>query len=224
MAESKTPAKIKLGDYQIPFGEFIWPALVEPDTRWKPEGEYTTRIKYDGSTAESIRAKLLEFQKKAEAEYRSKIEDKRILKALKLADLPLKAEEDEEGEPTGNYLLKVKRKASGVTKAGKEWKATIPIADASGRLVKTKGLTIWSGTEGRVKCEVFGWYSAKDKEIGITLQIAGVQIKKLVTGSGRDPKFDAIEDGGWTQDEDDINDNETDAETGDGEDAEDADF
>lgn len=196
----------------------VYPHLTKPDTKWKKEGEFRVKIKYDAATAEAIRAKLIKLLDEAFEKYKELLTadgKKAKVKTLSKADLPLKAEVDEEGEETGFFLLNTKRTASGINHKGEPWTAKIVIADALGKPVGKKGLAIWSGTELRVSGTTFGWYGAKDNEVGVSIDIDGVQIKKLVSGGDRDVNFDAIDDeGGWTPGEDadtDSDDADTDA-------------
>lgn len=198
MADKSFPNKIKLGEITTPIGIAVYPHLTKPDTKWKPEGEYRTKIKYDAATAEGLRTTLTKYIDEAFEKYKELLveyDKKAKVKGLTKADLPLKADVDDDGEETGFFLLNTKRTASGVSKkTGEPWKAKIVIADSKGKAVPTKGLSIWSGSELRVMGKVMGWYGAKDNEVGITVEIAGVQIKKLVSGGDGDVSFEAMDD------------------------------
>lgn len=202
MADKKFSNKIKLGTWITPIGVAVYPHLTKPDTKYKAEGEYRTKLKYDGSTAEGIRPKLEKWQDEAFEKFKDALEKdgkKAKSKSLKKAELPLKPETDEDGDETGAFLLNAKRTATGVSKkTGETWKAKIEFADALGRKVSPKGLSIWSGSELRLAVTVFGWYGAKDNEVGVSFDIDGVQIKSLVAGGGREVSFDAVDESGWT--------------------------
>lgn len=221
MAEKNFPNKIKLGDFTTAVGVAVYPHLVKPDTKWKAEGEFRTKIKYtDAKVIEATREKLTGFLDEAFEKYKELLVEhgkKAKVKSLSKADLPLKPEVDEEGEETGAYLLNTKRTASGVSKkTGEKWKAKIVIADSKGKPVPTKGLSIWSGTELRAQTRVMGWYNAKDNEVGVTLEIAGVQIKKLVQGGDGNVEFEEMEDeDGWTADSLASSDDDTDGDAAD---------
>lgn len=201
------PNKIKIADYTTPIGVAVYPHLLKPDTKWKAEGEYRTKLKYDGKTAERITADLTKALDEAFETYKELLvqfnkKGKALVKTLTKADLPIKAEIDDEGDETGDYLLNTKRTATGTKKDGTPWKAKIVIADSKGVAVPTKNLSIWSGSELRVMGEIKGWYNAKDNAVGISLEIAGAQIKKLVSGGDRDVSFEAMDDeDGWTADD-----------------------
>lgn len=210
MADNKFPNKLKLDTITTPVGVAVYPHLTKPDTKWKDEGEYRVKLKYnDPKVITPLREKLDKFLDTAFEKYQellAKSDDKKAkakLKTLKKADLPLKPEVDDEGEETGAFLLNTKRTASGISKkTGEPWKAKLVFADSLGKTVSTKGLSIWSGSELRVQGTVSAWYGAKDNEVGISIDIDGVQIKKLVSGGGRDVEFDAMDDeDGWTADD-----------------------
>ena len=201
MADNKLPMKIELGKLVTPIGPAVWPKLTQPDTKFKAEGVYETRLRYDNATGETIREKLNKFLEDAFTQFQdiySKSDNpkaKAKAKRMTAKYIPLTADLDEDGDETGDLLLKVTRKASGVTKAGKPWKAKIKFADSKGNPVKAEGLQLWSGSEIRVFTTVFGFFAEKDCEVGITLEIQGVQIKKAVSGGGdRDVQMGALED------------------------------
>lgn len=211
MAKDNKRQKITLGEYVTPIGTASWPKLVEPTTRFKPEGVYETKLIYDGETAEKIRVALDKMLDDAIAKFKEEYPDK--AKRLKRADLPLTPEFDQDGDETGNFVLKVSRYASGTTKAGKQWKAKLKYADAKGKPVSAKGLSIWSGSLIRVFCTVAGYIVAKDNSVGVKLEIDVVQIKKLVSGgSGVDHDVSDIadddDDSFVAGDDDDISDDD----------------
>lgn len=224
MAEKgKIPGKIRLGDYVTPAGVAVYPHLTKPDTKWKAEGEFRTKLRYDENVAKAVRERLSKFLDQAFEEYKKLVKEHmpKKLKALKRAELPIKPEEDEDGEETGMFLLNVKRTASGKSKkTGEKWKAKIVFADAKGRPVKSKGLRIWSGSELAIYASVFGWYSPKDNAVGVSVEIEGVQIKKLVSGS-RDVKFEEMEDADDAFSADDIADTDDDEDDKDADDSDD---
>jgi hypothetical protein len=217
LADKTLPGKIKLGDITTPVGVAVYPRLLKPDTKFNAGGTYGTRLKYDGKTGEALAAKLQPYADKAFEEYKKHLDDagkKAKIKSLTKAALPIKPEEDEEGEETGNYVLNTKRVASGTSKkTGDTWYSTITLADSKGKVVgmvssdpdkkkRQPKLSIWSGSELRVIGHVMGWYNPKDNEVGISVEIAGVQIKKLVSG-GDNVEFEAMDDeDGWAAPDD----------------------
>jgi hypothetical protein len=214
LADNKLPGKIKLGEITTPVGVAVYPHLTKADTKWKAEGEYRSKLKYDSKIGTGLIDVLQPYADKAFEEYKTLLEDagkKAKIKSLTKAALPIKPEVDEEGDETGNYILNTKRVASGTSKkSGDTWYSTITLADSKGKVVgmvsadpakkkRQPKLSIWSGSELRVIGHVMGWYHAKDNEVGISVEIAGVQIKKLVSGGDGNVEFEAMDDeDGWS--------------------------
>ena len=206
MAEKKKRNKIKIGKLVTPIGVARYPHLVIPDTKWKPEGEYRCPLIYDADMADALRPKLQAFLDKGfeelKTEHYGSTPNAPKAKRLKKNDVPLKPLEDEEGNETGQYVLTPKRTASGNKKDGSAWKAKIDIVDSKGKKMSKEGLSIWGGSKLRCDCDVFAWFSPKDNEVGLKLEIVGVQIIELVAGGGeRESSFGAVE-GGYVADED----------------------
>ncbi len=206
MAEKKKRNKIKIGKLVTPIGVARYPHLVIPDTKWKPEGEYKVDLVLTGEQAEALRPKLEALHDKGfeelKKEHYGDAPNSPKAKRLKKENLPLKPQEDEEGNETGAYLLACKRGASGEKKDGTTWKAKIDIVDSAGKKMSKEGLSIWGGSKLRVDVDVMAWFSPKDNVVGLKLEIVGVQIIELVAGGGeRESSFGAVE-GGYVADED----------------------
>ena len=180
-----------------PRGVFVFPHLVEPDTKFvKPDGEYHTKFALpagDESTNEFISGleRLME-------EYIDENPDE--LSAAKLkkagrADL-FDEELDDEGEETGRLIFKFKLKAKVVTKT-KSWDQSPRLFDSQAQPI-TGTPNIWTGSEGKVNVEVFPYYMETTKQFGLSLRCVGVQILKLVEGSGGP----SAEDMGFGQEDD----------------------
>ncbi|MFG1395892.1 hypothetical protein [Roseixanthobacter pseudopolyaromaticivorans] len=206
MAEKKKRNKIKVGRIITPIGVARYPHVIVPDTKWKPEGEYRCPLIYDEDVADALRPKLQAFLDKGfeelKAEHYGDTPNSPKAKRLKKNDLPIKAHEDEEGNETGQYILTPKRTASGTKKDGSAWKAKIDIVDSKGKKMSKEGLSIWGGSKLRCDCDVFAWFSPKDNEVGLKLEIVGVQVIELVAGGGeRESSFGEVE-GGYVAEDD----------------------
>lgn len=207
MAEKAKRNKIKVGSLVTPIGVARYPHVITPDTKFKAEGEYRCPLIYSEEVADALRPKLQALLDKGFEELKKEhFGDANSPKAkrLKKNDVPLKAVEDEEGNETGDYLLTPKRTASGKKKDGSPWKAKINIVDSKGKKLLASGLSIWGGSKLRCDCDVFAWYSPKDNEVGLKLEIVGVQIVELVSGGGeRESAFGSVEGGYEAPDESD---------------------
>ena len=206
-------AKKKTDDREVyksttPIGTITFSHLTEPDYNFDKAGTYNVRLRLSAEDAEPIltKAKAMidaEYEK-AKAACKTKLE----ISKLKLAeDLPIKAELDDNAEPTGNYIIGAKMKASGETPEGKPWTRRPVIYDAAGKPITDPKLTIWGGTQARVAFEMSA-FNVAALGIGVSCRLAAVQIIKLVSGSQKsaeDYGFDAVE-GGYVSDPGDTSD------------------
>lgn len=187
-----------------PRGVFIYPRLTEPDTKFvKPDGEYHTKFALDADDkfVETLEQLLEEYidEELPNIEARAKglkgAKLKKVKKTIEKAqerdtnDL-FEEEYDDEGEPTGRVLFKFKLKAVVKTEK-KSWKqqprlfdAGDPDAGVDPQPIDPDTVNPWTGTEGKVNIEVFPYFMEKDGVFGLSLRMVGVQILKLVEGSG----------------------------------------
>lgn len=197
--------------------------LNNPDTKFKQEGEYSVGIAFDEDDDvlqeisdacdelaqekfDEITAELIEKGKKA------------VAKKVKIISLIRDEEDEESGEPTGRKIIKPKMKASGVNKkTGKGWKRKPDIFNAKGKILSNPPL-IYAGTVMKASIELFPYYTAKDKEVGVTFRLNGVQLLELVSGGGQR----SASDHGFGEEEgDDIEDQEFDDQSQDADDGDD---
>lgn len=175
-----------------PAGKAVWPKLNEPDTKFKEEGEFSVKLELGGAQAETMKDVIREF---AAIAYAIECEDKGK-KKLKKADLPFKQVVNEDGDDVpGMFLFNFKRKASGTTKAGKAWEASITLFDSKKKKVTAE---VWGGSRLRVAYTLVPWYAAA-LGFGIKLELGAVQVLDLVTRGERsadDYGFDE-EEGGY---------------------------
>ena len=103
---------------------------------------------------------------------------------LKQAGLPISADTNKEGEPTGKTAVKFKRNA--VNFQGN--KAKIQFIDRFKNAINLEDLPeLSSGSDLAIKFNCYTWNKATDKktaEFGITFCILGVQVIEAVTYSG----------------------------------------
>ena len=114
--------------------------------------------------------------------------DKKLTKVLKKADVGT-VEMDEEGEETGRILFRFKQTAEIKYKSKKTGKDEILVKkvdlfDSKGKPIR-EPLRIGSGSEVKASFEPNPYYSAKDKEVGISFnRLAAVFLLKLVEYEG----------------------------------------
>lgn len=185
-----------------PRGILVYPHLTEADTKFvKPDGEYHTKFALEA--AKKATKKFCAGLDKLLEEYIELNPDeltKAKLKKAGTADI-YEDELDDEGEETGRVIFKFKLKAKVVTKT-KSWDQRPRLFDSAAQPI-TGDINIWTGTEAKVNVEVFPYYMESTKQFGLSLRCKGVQILKLVEGSGG-PDAEAMgfgeEDDGYTTD------------------------
>ena len=161
-------------------GIAVWPNLSEPNPNF---GDFETKLRIDEATKNEILPKLEAAHDENHADQLRKSGKKEI----KQYPIYCEAEEDEDGTPTGTYLIKFKMKAK--DKEGRERR--LKIVDAKKNIMDEP---VGMGSEIVVSFQIYGWYSPQLGS-GITLQLKAVQVLKLIErGGGGTDEFD-VEDG-----------------------------
>ena len=189
-------------------GEFQYPYIIEPAPLFEGQTEERYRLnlavgmdvpgvrelkdKIDAMAAETLEAaKAMETSKSKRDQWETRY-------------LPYKMELNEETEEeTGRIIFKFSKKASGTNKNGSTWTASVPVFDSKGKAVPKKGLSIWSGTIGKVAFYI-NPYSVPLTGASVSLKLSAVQIIKLVSGGPKDAEdygFEAEEEGYTVPDE-----------------------
>ncbi|MDP6213189.1 MAG: hypothetical protein QGF32_06550 [Candidatus Thalassarchaeaceae archaeon] len=161
-------------------GIAIWPSLSEPNPTF---GDFETKLRIDAETKDLILPKLEAAHEENHADQMRKLGKKE----LKKYPIYCEAEVDDDGNPTGSYLIKLKMKAK--DKEGRDRR--LKIVDAKKNLMDEP---VGMGSEIVASFGVYGWY-APQLGAGITLQLKAVQVIKLIErGGGGTDEFD-VEDG-----------------------------
>ena len=159
-----------------PKGVAIFPHLTEPDTKYKPEGEYHCKLTCDGKESKSIilaignliTEQIVEAQKK----------QPNNTTGFKRAPLPYEfLDKDMDNE---KVVFNFKLKASGIRKSdGKHFtqKPDLVNADLS---PLGPDVQIWGDSILRITFEPYAWNMPIG--IGCTLRLKAVQVLELVTG------------------------------------------
>ena len=177
-----------------PRGPLIWPALNEPDFKFKKEfGEYHARLRLSPdtpgldellATAETILDEAFEA-KKAELTRQKK---GALLKELKKADI-LKEEVDQEtGDPTGFVILRAAANAGGKKKNGETFTKRPDYFDRRGKQIKNPP-KIGGGSEVKLGVRIMDYETDGGKTIGVRFELEGVQLLKVVEGGSRSADF-----------------------------------
>jgi hypothetical protein len=176
-----------------PRGVVAWAQLNEPDYEYKKEGEFHVRIRPDTSdplydklveTATAVRDEFYdETVKKLTAEKKGA-----LLKKLNKVEV-IKPEVDREtGDETGEMLLRAGMKhhieIKNGPKAGQSFDKVPDFFSAQGVRLKNPP-KIGSGSELKLSVRLVPYLAPNDGSVGISYQLEGVQILKLVSGGQR---------------------------------------
>lgn len=174
-----------------PKGTFSWPKLTVPDTKFKPEGEYSVKLLLDSDSVEckrlikQIDAAAAESLAEAKANAKNPAEAKK----WETKSVPYAVVLDQEtGDETDQTEFNFKMTASGTSKkTGKDWKRQPALFDAKGKPLTGKNIKIGGGTIGKVSYELMKWGTL---QLGASVKLAleGVQIIELVEWGSRDAK------------------------------------
>jgi hypothetical protein len=182
MATSKKNKAIRITS---PVGTAKWVFVDKPSTKFKPEGEYSVQVVFSKKDIAAIGKQLAAEAKKAQADAIENAEKAIQKKARAKYELVygLSPEQDDEGEATGNYVLKVKRDAQYTSsKTGETVNVTIPVFDAKKKPIK--GAKIGSGSLVKVAFDAVPFCADGLKKVGMTLRLVGVQVIELVEWKG----------------------------------------
>lgn len=185
-----------------PSGIASWPKVVVPDSKFVKTGEWTTKFLLDPN-AKGV-AEFLKYLDDAvdAAVAEMKQEHAKYAKQIKRVAAYRDAT-DKEGNETGQIELTFKRPCQITPEQGKNAGKTFELApprlfDAMGTPLTTDP-KLGGGSVIKVSFEHWPYFSAKEKEVGITRRLLAVQILKLVQYDGSkdaaDYGFEAEEDG-----------------------------
>ena len=191
---------MKLTTLTTPRGIAVYPHLNEPDTKFDSQrakgGEWHVDLRIPEEQAlpivEKLESTLKEWMKVKNAEQK---EAKR--KPYKRFNTPWEQIEDEEGNPTGDYLFKFKRGAQWTDRDGNLRTNKIEFVDAQRQTIGKMTDIIGGGSELCIHFSVRGW--ASPLGISVALDILKVQVVKLASheggGGGGENPFDTFDDG-----------------------------
>lgn len=167
-----------------PKGVAVYPHLTKPDTKFKAEGQWHIKVKYEAgfepaeALAKQIDAAMAESLKFIREEV-AKIKGAEKAKKLGLADKPYSRDEND-GSLTFSFKMTAKGKSR---KTGEEFTMKPVIYNAAG--IPTEGMKIGGGSIVRVSFEIVAFPSDASKATpkvgaGVSLRMHAVQVIKLV--------------------------------------------
>lgn len=168
--------------------EARYPHLNEPDDRFG-DPVYKTDLIF-GSRDEA--AELIELIEQRQQEAIAMAVEEAAAKGkkvhpskIKLANLPIKMEEDDDGDETGRVIIgSFKTKARGTTSDNKVWERKLPLFDSKGKPVDRDAVSIWGGSRVKLSFIAEPFYTAA-LGAGVTLRLEAVQIIELRSGGNK---------------------------------------
>lgn len=175
-----------------PKATFRFPKLIEPETKFNPEGDYKVAAVIPAADAQQLADQLDALFEAHKASLKTQAPGQKF-KAVE----PSYGFEEYNGEPV--FVISAKMKAKGVSRDGRAWTSAPALFDASGAAVKDRESLrgMWSGTTGRVSFEACPFYNPS-LGAGITLRLKAVQIIDLVESGGSADSFGFQEEAGWS--------------------------
>lgn len=172
-----------------PAGRSVYPKLNTPDTKYKPLGEYTTKLVLSAEDAQPLIDQYEQILNSYFEEQKAELmkgdgKSKAKAKALKFAaDRPYKPEVDDEGDDTGNVVFNFKMPAR-IAREGKADLVMKPdVFDAAGKKLESPP-DIWGGSVLKVAYELRPFNT--NIGVGLSLRLNAVQIIELRQGGQRD--------------------------------------
>lgn len=162
-----------------PEGKAIYPYLTHPDTEFKSEGLYHTKLECDQKDCQNLIKKIDDII----AQQVKLQHDQSPKKPIKKAPLPYEKTDD------GKVIFNFKLNASGTRKDdGKTFFQKPVIVDAQKN--EFTGDQIWGDSLLKITFEPYGWNMPIG--IGCTLRLKAVQVNKLVTGKAHNSVLDGF--------------------------------
>lgn len=177
-----------------PRGVVAWANLNEPDYEYKKEeGEFHVRIR--PNTNEPSYTELVELATKVRDEFLEETTDElrrqkkgALIAKLHTVDVVKEEIDRETAQPTGEMLIRAGMKhhitIKNGPKAGQSFDKVPDFFNAQGARLKNPP-RIGSGSELKLSVRIVPYLMPKDGEVGVSYQLEGVQILKLVTGGQR---------------------------------------
>lgn len=167
-------------------GRAMWARLAEPDYTYKEEGEFKIKVVIDEPQADDLNDALSDvLSEQLETVVSASKNPAAARKQIKIKN-PARLRHDENGDETDEYEVNISRRAVIVRKKdGKEFKQVIPVFLGKG-IKAPADIQIGNGSEVIVTFTARPYYMAANKEVGVSLDLEAVLIKKLVEYQGKD--------------------------------------
>lgn len=183
--------------FTTPKGIAIFPWLSKPDTKFNADGEYKVNLRLPEEAAADLRTKLETILDDYWNEFIETIKPP-LRKQWKRAEI-MEEVLDDEGDSTGDVLMKFKLKAV-VRPKGKEPFVQRPIGYDAGSPPKelSKDVSVFGGSIIKVNFQAIPYDLASSKTVGMSFRLLKFQVIELVSGAGgAAPSEFGSEEGGY---------------------------
>ena len=183
------PFAVKGINITSPKGKALWCKFKEPDTKFNAKGEYSTDLVLDprDPTVKAYVAKLVEI---VDIAYNETCETVGQPKAREVRKASVYKEEyDQNGEPTGNIIIKYKLKDIADRKERGDT-TEIVVVDAKKNTLGKDAPLVGNGSVVRLISYANPYYMASTKTVGISHIWSKMQLIDLVEFSGGGDGFD----------------------------------
>lgn len=195
-----------------PVGIAVYPHILAADEyqlKTNNKHECNTGLRLDGSSP-AVTAFIAELDAMAKEAFEvGKVHlqeriDSGELKAKKLADarenlakltcyVPYEPDYDDDGNETGDYMLRAKTQVSGIdSKTNQRWHREVPVFDSRGQKIEGEAranLKLWGGSRIAVAVQVVPFCAEGLQKAGISLRMGAVQVIQLSGGSSSADSF-----------------------------------
>lgn len=157
-------------------GTALWAKVMEPDTKFVPEGQYTIKVVMPVTEAAELCEQLDSYASQKLAEV---VKEQPKLKAVLSTTPAYTTEYDDDGNDTGNVIFNCKLKAVQVLRDGTKRVQKPFVCDSKVKPLNPDTL-IGNGSKVIVKVQPNPYMMPATKTVGVSLKMLGVQVIDLV--------------------------------------------
>lgn len=169
-----------------PFGVAVHPWISKFDTKFNSDGLYHVVLKLEPGKETEAFVDLVRAA--AEAAFDEMSQELTPAERKKYSVYyPVVPEEDDQGNPTGNYLANFKQNRIIKFKDGSTKEVTIAVKDAGGKKDVVK--EVYGGSVIRVMFTMRNSKIVSARQMGVRLDFSAVQVKELRTSGGGGSRF-----------------------------------
>ena len=173
-------ALLKSGNYAVK-SEVQYCHIMKADTKFDSDGVYHLTHLLSEEDAEAVEALLLPI---AQTRFDEECKTKPVLKKQGSVVSPVKFIYDDEGEVVGRKIT-LKQKQWITSKSGDKFEKFVKVIDGKNQPLD-KTLLVGNGSVVASSFEPVPYFSAKDKEAGVTLRLKSCKVLEFVEYGGSD--------------------------------------